>query len=111
MTDGKIDPVSERSKAFPTAQRLLNEGIDIYAVGIEPTRISAEDLKRMQEDLVNITGRKQERVFETDDFNKLKKQVLDSVLNAVNCNWNRWNDMLTSKHRNLKSLEAGAMCM
>lgn len=85
MTDGKIDPISERSKAYPTAQRLLDEGIDIYAVGIKPSRISDEDLKRMQEDLVNITGRKKERVFETDDFHKLKKQVLDSVLNAVNC--------------------------
>lgn len=85
MTDGKIDPVSERSKAWPTAQRLLNEGIDIYAVGITPTRISAEDLKRMQEDLVNVAGRKEDHVFETDDFHQLKKQVLDSVLNAVNC--------------------------
>ena len=83
MTDGKIDPAVERSKAFPTARKLLANGVDIFAVGIKTTR--TEDVKQMQEDLLNITGRKGERVFETDDFQALKKQVLDSVLNAVNC--------------------------
>ena len=85
MTDGKINPISERPKALPTAKQLLAKGVDIFAIGIKPTEASTDDLKQMQEDLLNITGRKGERVFETEDFEALKKQVLDSVLNAVNC--------------------------
>lgn len=85
MTDGFIDPTTERSKAYPAAKLLLGKGVDVFAVGIKPTSISEENKERMQEDLLNIAGRREDRVFETDDFDTLKKEVLDSVLNAVNC--------------------------
>ena len=70
--------------------RYLNliTGIDVYAVGIEsPSTFASNPLSQtqMEEDLLNITGGHKDRVFETDDFDKLKKQVLDSVLNAVRC--------------------------
>jgi len=85
LTDGKIDPVSERSKALPTALELIGKDVDIFAVGIQASGLKEEDAQQMEEDLVNLTGGRKERVFRTDDFDKLKKQVLDSVLNAVNC--------------------------
>ena len=70
--------------------RYLNliTGIDVYAVGIKPPSTFASNplsQTQMEEDLLNITGGHADRVFETDDFDKLKKQVLDSVLNAVRC--------------------------